>query len=214
MHLALRFFIKQFWHFVLHFYIKGGNCDPYTVNWCPPYLSFVRFITCCHCLCIRSSVPCHWNAGLLRLVGLKEYGLGTQSLGLNFPLSEVGTPLPHNLGMAYGPVTENNTHIFICKQQCTFCYAFITKNIVYYWYLTINTRKIRAIISKKNSSSLLRIGTIPTINKWFLIHTREWERRGHLGLEQVYDPPWYTKKEKNWPHSSPRLVLQIRRLSN
>ena len=53
---------------------------PY-MNWCPPCLSFVRFILCWHCLCICSFVPCHWNAGLLCLVGLKEYGLGTQSLG-------------------------------------------------------------------------------------------------------------------------------------
>ena len=30
---------------------------------------------------------------LLRIVGLKEYGLGTQSLGLDWPLSEVGTGL-------------------------------------------------------------------------------------------------------------------------
>ena len=30
---------------------------------------------------------------LLRLVGLKECGLGTQSLGLDWPLSEVGTGL-------------------------------------------------------------------------------------------------------------------------
>ena len=54
--------------------------DPY-VNWCPTCLSCVRFVPCCHCLCIPSFVPCHWNAGLLRLFGLKEYGLGTQSLG-------------------------------------------------------------------------------------------------------------------------------------
>ena len=54
--------------------------DPY-VNWCPPCLSCVRFGSCCYCLCIRSFVPCHWNAGLLRLVRVKEYGLGTQSLG-------------------------------------------------------------------------------------------------------------------------------------
>ena len=73
----------------------------------PPCLSFVRFVPCCHCLCIRSFFPCHWNAGLLRLVGLKEYGLGTQSLRLNCPLSEVGTPPPHNSGMAYGLETEN-----------------------------------------------------------------------------------------------------------
>ena len=30
------------------------------------------------------------------------------------------------------------------------------------------------------------IGPIPTIEKGFLLHTREWERTGHLGLEQVY----------------------------
>ena len=53
---------------------------PY-VNWCPPCLSCFCFVPCCHCLCIRSLVPCHWNAGLLCLVGLKEYGMGTQSLG-------------------------------------------------------------------------------------------------------------------------------------
>ena len=38
---------------------------------------------------------------------------------------------------------------------------------------------------KLNSRYLLRIGPIPTINKWFLLHTREWERRGHIELEQV-----------------------------
>ena len=42
--------------------------------------------------------------------GLKEYGLSTQSLGLNCPLSEVRTPPPHNSGMTYGPVTENNNN--------------------------------------------------------------------------------------------------------
>ena len=47
---------------------------------------------------------------LLRLVGLKECGLGTQSLGLGWTLSEVGTRVvteedlfhpspPHKLGM-------------------------------------------------------------------------------------------------------------------
>ena len=71
---------------------------------CPLFV----FFPCCNCLCIRSFVPCHWNVGLLRLVGLKEYGLGTQSLGLNCPLSEVGTPPPHNSGMAYSLETENN----------------------------------------------------------------------------------------------------------
>ena len=33
---------------------------------------------------------------------------------------------------------------------------------------------------------LLRIGPIPMINKWFSVHTREWERKGNPGLEQVY----------------------------
>ena len=38
--------------------------------------------------------------------------MGTQSLGLNCPLSEVGTPPPHNSGMAYGLETEyNNTYM-------------------------------------------------------------------------------------------------------
>ena len=31
----------------------------------------------------------------------------------------------------------------------------------------------------------MRIGPIPTINKCFLIHTIEWDRRGHLGLDTV-----------------------------
>ena len=30
----------------------------------------------------------------------------------------------------------------------------------------------------------MRIGPFPTINEWFLIHTRELERRGHLGKEK------------------------------
>ena len=38
---------------------------------------------------------------------------------------------------------------------------------------------------KINSSSLLRIGPISTINKWFSVHTREWDRRGHLGMDPV-----------------------------
>ena len=45
---------------------------------------------------------------LLHLVGLKEHGLGTRSIGLGWPLSKVGnlvgrlllqSSLPHNLGM-------------------------------------------------------------------------------------------------------------------
>ena len=31
----------------------------------------------------------------------------------------------------------------------------------------------------------MRIGPIPTINKEFLLHTREWERTAPLGLEHV-----------------------------
>ena len=31
----------------------------------------------------------------------------------------------------------------------------------------------------------MRIYPIPTINKWFSIHTREWYHRGHLGLDTV-----------------------------
>ena len=40
-------------------------------------------------------------------------------------------------------------------------------------------------IKKLNWSSLSQIGPILTINKWFLVHTRECEQSGHLGLEQV-----------------------------
>ena len=39
--------------------------------------------------------------------------------------------------------------------------------------------------------TLLIIGPIPTMNKLFSIHTREWERRGHPGLEQVIVWPDY-----------------------
>ena len=47
----------------------------------------------------------------------------------------------------------------------------------------------------------MRIGNIPTINRWFLVHTREWECRWHLGMDQVqsttafsvtsFIPLWY-----------------------
>ena len=61
---------------------------------------------------------------LLRLVGIKECGLGTWSLGLDRPLSEVGTGLdqqicssPHHLiirACLPGPETENtHTHTHI-----------------------------------------------------------------------------------------------------
>ena len=58
---------------------------------------------------------------LLRLVGLKEFGLGTQSLGMGWPLSEVGTgweqkmtcSSPHHLiirACLPGPETGHYTH--------------------------------------------------------------------------------------------------------
>ena len=31
------------------------------------------------------------------------------------------------------------------------------------------------------------MGTITTINKWFSIHTREWDCRWHVGLDPVID---------------------------
>ena len=40
----------------------------------------------------------------------------------------------------------------------------------------------------------MRVGLIPTINKEFLLHTREWERTARLGLEHVYshyDLVWF-----------------------
>ena len=64
--------------------------------------------------------PLSLKCMLLRLVGIKEYGLGTQILGLNWPLSEVGTELeqqtclsPHCLIIrscltAWRPRTNNN----------------------------------------------------------------------------------------------------------
>ena len=72
----------------------------------PPCLSFVRLVPVVIAyVSVHSSLVVE-NSGLLRLVGLKEYGLGTQSLGLDWPLSEVGTPSPHNSGMPYGLETE------------------------------------------------------------------------------------------------------------
>ena len=84
---------------------------PY-VNWCLPCLSCVRFVPCCHCLCIRSFVPCHWNAGLLRLVGLKEYGLGTQSLGrwiFHCPRLELHRLIIRTWHTAWRPETTTTT---------------------------------------------------------------------------------------------------------
>ena len=64
---------------------------------------------------------------LLCLVGLKECGLGTQSLGLDWPLSEVGTRLeqhmcsiPHRLiirACLPGLETEN-THTHTFENRC------------------------------------------------------------------------------------------------
>ena len=39
-------------------------------------------------------------------------------------------------------------------------------------------------------SSLLRICPNFTINKWLSIHTREWDRRGHLGMDPVVFYPF------------------------
>ena len=58
------------------------------------------------------------------------------------------------------------------------------------------------------SSSLLRICPIPTTNKWFPIHTREWDGRGHLGLEQVTrEAPKTLKTESREESLQPHLVL-------
>ena len=38
---------------------------------------------------------------------------------------------------------------------------------------------------KMHMSSILRIGIIPTIQELFSLRTREWDRRGDLGLEPV-----------------------------
>ena len=82
---------------------------------------------------------------------------------------------------------------------------------------------IRSIISGGNQSSLSRIGPIPTINKWFSVHTRYWERRGRLGLEQVkycalmvnicYIWSWYLLQVVQFPnHWSvvERPIVQLR----
>ena len=43
----------------------------------------------------------------------------------------------------------------------------------------------------------MRIGTISTMNKWFSIHTRERDCRGHLGLDPV--PLAWINKRNVWP---------------
>ena len=45
----------------------------------------------------------------------------------------------------------------------------------------------------------MRIVTIIMINKWCLIHTREWERRGHLGLDQVIRVHVHINNATFWP---------------
>ena len=65
---------------------------------------------------------------------------------------------------------------------------------------------------KINSSSLLRIDPTPTINKWFSIHNREWECRGHLGLDQVL---WGDYNERNQIHrQAPTMRNPLRTISH
>ena len=52
------------------------------------------------------------------------------------------------------------------QKQCTFCYVFISK--IYRIVLTPKYKRMyERSVQKINPSSLLRIGPIPTINKWF-----------------------------------------------
>ena len=85
-HAAAQWFLRAVQNRKQSFLSQGSNRRS-ICELVPPSLFFIRFVPCCHCLCICSFVPCHWNEGLLRLVRIKEYGLGTQSLGLNCPLS-------------------------------------------------------------------------------------------------------------------------------
>ena len=48
--------------------------SPRMCNQCPLCLSFVRFVPCCRCLCIRSFVPCHWHACYFVSSGLNNTG--------------------------------------------------------------------------------------------------------------------------------------------
>ena len=52
--------------------------SPRMRHWCPPCLSFVRFVPCCRCLCIRSFVPCHWHTCYFVSSGLKNTGWATR----------------------------------------------------------------------------------------------------------------------------------------
>ena len=81
------------------------------MNWCLTSLSFAR----CLLYLYHSSLVIGM---LLRLVGIKECALGTQSLGMVCPLSDVGTRVgallsqsspPHNSGMPFWS-GDRNTH--------------------------------------------------------------------------------------------------------
>ena len=77
---------------------------------------------------------------LLRLVGLKEYWLGTQSLGLDWALSEVGTGLeqqtclsPHHLiirACLLGLETKNKQYITIYLETATSLYMNLIVTLV------------------------------------------------------------------------------------
>ena len=73
--------------------------------------------------------------------------------------------------------SDTMSYILICKKQNTFLYVHI-------YNLWCSPRSERSY-QKISSSSFLRIGPIPTINKEFLLHTREWEWTAPLGLEHV-----------------------------
>ena len=65
-------------------------------------------------------------------------------------------------------------------------------------------------IEKIFQSSLLQIDPFPTINNWLSLHTREWEQRGRLWLDQVYWCPLLSSNRvRTSKTSSPHQVPWI-----
>ena len=104
----------------LELHTKRGNWESHLVKILVPPVSVLLSLPVV--IAYASIHLFHVIGMLLRLVGLKERMLGTQSLGLDWPLSKVGTGLeqnfcssPHRLiirACLPGPETEN-THTYI-----------------------------------------------------------------------------------------------------
>ena len=75
---------------------------------------------------------------------------------------------------------------FLYEKKCTLCHVFISKCFcIVLIPITINVRTIKAI-RPKNKFNVFINNCYYSYDKWMiLIHTREWEHRGNLWIEQV-----------------------------